>query len=246
MPSGTLYWRVRSHHGLASETSDAVTSWSPVRTVVVPSDTRALSSLTVDVMGGSGIRSHTETYSGFTADNAPFGIVQLAGPAPAGGLTVTLASSDADVASVPASVTVPAGEATYRFQIDPKQVLTATPVTLSATVDGQTVEAPLTVLPPDLQSLEIGAGSPVVARVQGGTSIVGWLVFNGRAPDGSVIALSSDNAAAVVPTTTSAVEDGPTTFTITTDDVPATTTVTITATWKGESVSQTLTVDPAS
>ncbi len=188
LPSGTLFWRVRSHHGLASATSDAVTAWSPVRSIVVPGDAAGLASLTVDVMGGSGIRSHTETYSGITADNAPFGIVQLAGPAPAGGVTVSLASSDPAVASVPASVTVPAGEATYRFPVDPKQVLTATPVTLSATADGRTVEAPLTVLPPSLQSLEIGAGSPVVARVRGGTSIVGWLVFDGRAPDGSGIA----------------------------------------------------------
>jgi hypothetical protein len=246
LPAGTLYWRVRSHHGLASATTDAVTAWSPVRTIVVPAGTRSLSSLTVDVMGGSGIRSHTETYSGVTADNAPFGIVQLAGPAPAGGVVVALASSNPDVASVPGSVSVPAGEATYRFPIDPKQVLTATPVTLSATVDGQTVETPLTVLPPDLQGLEIGAGSPVVARVTGGTSIVGWLTFNGRAPEGSVIALSSDQPAAVVPASVSAGENGPTTFTIATTDVAMTTTVTITATWKGKSVTQTLTVAPAS
>ncbi len=78
--------------------------------------------------------------------------VVLSGPAPAGGVTVSLSSSDFAAASLPASVVVAGGASTAPFTIVTTAVYTATPVTISAFYLGVTKSATLTVNPPAPQT----------------------------------------------------------------------------------------------
>ena len=90
----------------------------------------------------------------------------------AGGFTVTLASGNPAVATVPASVTVPAGVTHASFAVPTSLVTASTPVTISASLDGVTRSAVLTVNPAqvDAEAPDTGivsavdaAGAPVVA-----------------------------------------------------------------------------------
>ncbi len=74
--------------------------------------------------------------------------VTLTGAAPAGGLVVSLSSSDPSVAQLPQTVTIPAGaDYSPAFSITTKAVTSPTPVTISATYAGTVVSAVLTVAP---------------------------------------------------------------------------------------------------
>jgi hypothetical protein len=74
------------------------------------------------------------------------GTVTLSGPAPSGGAVVSLSSSNPSVASVPASVTVPAGATSATFTVNTSVVVVSTTVTISASYNGTTQTATLTVL----------------------------------------------------------------------------------------------------
>jgi Right handed beta helix region/Viral BACON domain/Protein of unknown function (DUF1565) len=76
------------------------------------------------------------------------GTVTLATAAPAGGAVVTLASSNLNAATVPASVTVAANATTATFAIATKAVTAVTAVTITATRSGVAKTATLTVNPP--------------------------------------------------------------------------------------------------
>lgn len=69
----------------------------------------------------------------------------LSAGAPAGGALVTLSSSNG-VANVHSSVTVPKGSRSVTFTINTAIVLASTPVTISASYNGTTWAAVLTVL----------------------------------------------------------------------------------------------------
>ncbi len=81
-----------------------------------------------------------------TGGNPSLGTVTLSPPAPAGGATVMLSSSNPAVASVPASVGVPGGANLASFTITTAGVTFTTPVTITATYNG-TQSAVLTVAP---------------------------------------------------------------------------------------------------
>lgn len=72
--------------------------------------------------------------------------VTLSGPAPAGGVVVTLASNR-KAAKVPASITVPAGATSAAFTANTKVVLVKKIATISASYAGVTKTAKLTVTP---------------------------------------------------------------------------------------------------
>jgi hypothetical protein len=74
------------------------------------------------------------------------GTVTLSGPAPAGGAQVMLSSSNAAAASVPASVTVPAGSTSATFTVNTSIVLISTSATISASYNSTTQTASLAVL----------------------------------------------------------------------------------------------------
>ena len=76
------------------------------------------------------------------------GTVTLTSGAPSAGAAVSLASSNANVAVVPASLTVAAGATSATFTISTTSVTASTPVTISATYSGTTQTASLTVTPP--------------------------------------------------------------------------------------------------
>jgi hypothetical protein len=62
-----------------------------------------------DVVAGNVALTLTLSAGGANANSSLTGLVALTSPAPTGGATVTLSSSNSSVASVPASVTIPAG-----------------------------------------------------------------------------------------------------------------------------------------
>jgi len=131
------------------------------------------------------------------------GAVYLLSPAPASGTVVTLASGDPSVASVPASVIVPAGSSSATFTITTQPVTSSTAVSFTATLNGQTITSinQLTVeAPPLIQGLTL---TPASANPATNPSVSGHIVLNEVVPpnsSGVVVALSSSNpAAAAVP-----------------------------------------------
>ncbi|HVG18607.1 MAG TPA: hypothetical protein VNI02_06105, partial [Blastocatellia bacterium] len=101
-----------------------------------------------------------------TGGNSSQGTVTLTGAAPAGGVIVTLASSNTSVANVPASVTVPAGSGNATFSVTTGSVTSSTIITISAAQGSITRTATLTVAPPApatdmvaIQRAEYSAGS---------------------------------------------------------------------------------------
>lgn len=246
LPAGLHYWRVRSFHGLAGPSTQAATAWSATRSFTVSNAAPQVRSLTIDVFtkGGVVLRSHTHVFSGTNEDNEAFGIVQLTSPAPVGGETVTLTSSNPKAAVVPASVVVPAGQGQKSFTIRPLQVLSSAKVTLSAAIGSQAATAPLTVDPASLMKIDIGAGPPAPNVFSGGTPQIGSILTNGVAPVGNVIHLSISSPAASVPATVDVLPGQLPTFSITTQQVATTTPVVITATWRGKSIPVKMTLQP--
>src|SRR2546426_1680769 len=73
------------------------------------------------------------------------GTVTLNAPAPAGGAQVALSSSNPSVASVPASVTVPAGATSVTFTVNTSIVVFSQSVTITASYNGSSRSATLIV-----------------------------------------------------------------------------------------------------
>jgi hypothetical protein len=73
------------------------------------------------------------------------GTVTLSGPAPAGGAQILLSSSNG-AASVPSSVTVPAGATSATFRVNTSPVLFTTSANISGSYNGTTRTATLTIL----------------------------------------------------------------------------------------------------
>lgn len=131
-----------------------------------------------------------------TGGSSSTGVVTLSGPAPANGVSVSLASSNPSAASLPTLVTIPAGANSGTFTVTTTPVSTSACATISASVNGVTVSAPLLVLAPVLTSVTL---SP--SRVAGGRSSIGTVTLSGPAPAGGVAVslTSSDFLAAMVP-----------------------------------------------
>ena len=75
------------------------------------------------------------------------GTVQISGIAPAGGLMVSLTSSNTSAAGVPASVTIPEGRSSVTFTVSHKKVATQSVVTITASLAGVQETTMLTVTP---------------------------------------------------------------------------------------------------
>ena len=166
------------------------------------------------------------------------GSVTLSGPAPAGGVTVALSSSDPSV--IPSSVTVAAGATTANFAVTTHSVATTTSITISGTFHG-TQTTTLTVLPLAIVSVTLNPSTVI-----GGTSSTGTVTLGAPAPAGGVVVpLSSNNAAAIIPNSvTVAAGSSSATFTATTIPVSSSTPVTISGTLNGTATGS-LTVNPA-
>ena len=165
-------------------TGGTVASDTVVSLTATPSN--GTKSVAITVKPGGSLQSLTFQDSVIRNGATTTGTITLAGPAPVGGVTVALTSNAANV-SVPASVTVPAGEtqATFSIQsIGTKSVAT----TISATYDGKKVSAVLTIVRPMLAGLSLDKSS-----VKGGTENASLTVtLATAAPAGGVtVTLSS-------------------------------------------------------
>jgi len=180
--------------------------------------------------------------SAVTRGEESTGTVTLSSAAPTGGTAVMLSSTETAVANVPANVTVAAGATSASFAISTSQGLSS-PVTvkISATLDDAARSAALTVVPP-LSHLFFWTN-----RVAAGTALTGTVgLALPAAAGGAVVSLStSDPAVATVPATVT-ISPGATSgnFTVTTNTVTAATTVTITASYGGDTKSMILDVVP--
>jgi len=227
-------------------TSSAVTA--PTQVVVTASYGRSQTTDTLTVNPTAGLASVSLSPSSVVGGNPPGNYTNAAvlnGPAPAGGATIALSSSNPAVASVPASVQVAAGATTSaNFPITTTPVAAGTPITISASYQGVTVNAQLMVNVATPLAVQLSQAS-----VKGGTKVPSnYVKMDGPAPAGGLtISLTSSNpAVAAVPATVtvSAGLRNSQSFAITTTAVKSSTPVTISASYHGITQSANLTVTP--
>jgi hypothetical protein len=171
------------------------------------------------------------------------GTVALSGPAPSGGVSVSLSSNNAST-TVPTSVTVAGGSSAATFIVSTSKVASSTSVTVTASYNGVSKTASLSIAPDPTTSLSSVSISP--ASVASGTSATGTVTLTAAAPAGGItVSLSSSDTSATLPASV-AVAAGRTTatFTVTTHSVAATTPVTLTSTYNGVSKTTALTITP--
>jgi hypothetical protein len=167
----------------------------------------------------------------------------LNNPAPSGGVTVSLSSSNPSAAPVPASVVIPAGQYLSNVSITTGTVSAVTDVTITATLPTGSVTNTLQIEPPPaVSSVSL---NPSTTTGTSGSS--GNVQLSQPAPGaGATVSLSSSNpSVASVPSSVTVTSDQTSAnFTVTTANVTTSTTVTITATLGSTSASATLTVNP--
>ncbi len=177
---------------------------------------------------------------GFTT----YGSVTLSIPAQVGGAVVTLASSNPSLVSVPASVVVPQGYAYISFQYNTAAVTVATAVPVTATFNGQTASAVVTLSPAPIVAL---AGL-TLNEVVGGQLATGTVTLNNfpRNPAGAVITLASADTGTLQVPVTVTVPYGyySASFTATTKVVSAIKAVSVNAAYNGTTVSGSTNVNP--
>ncbi len=166
------------------------------------------------------------------------GTVTLTSPAPAGGLTVTL-TSDKAFATVPATMVVAAGASTGTFTVTTSSVPSDGVANLSASDNGGTGNAQLTVTAN--LGLQLALNPTMVVGGTGSTATVTLSAPAGAG--GVVVALSSDKTFATVPgTVTVAAGSTTATFTVSTVAVPFDSSANISATSGGSTASMPLTI----
>ena len=138
-------------------TRGAVTAWSAARSFTVSNAPPQVESLTIDVFteGGVVLRSHTHVFSGTNEDNEAFGIVQLTTPAPAGGDNHRPGQQQPEGGGSPAVDLGPRRAGTRELHDPAAAGRRPAPLTLSGTLGGHAVTAPLTVDPASLNQVFI-------------------------------------------------------------------------------------------
>jgi trimeric autotransporter adhesin len=210
-------------------------------TVTAPAPTAALSAISLN----------PATVQGGATGSAT---VTLTAPAPAGGAVVSLTSSNTAAATVPASLTVPAGVTSASTSaVATSAVGSTTTSVISATFNGTTRNATLTVAgaapppPPPPASAALDTVGIAPASVQGGSTASTTVTLTAPAPaGGAVVSFSSSNTAAATVPSTMTVPEGVNsrvvpTF-VSTSPVTATTTSVISATYNGVTRTATITV----
>jgi Beta-propeller repeat len=232
LPTTTHFWRVRGVNvvGVAG-------AWSATRSVTPQAAPPPAQLATLDL--------NPATVSAGT-QSAGTAITDVS--ATDGGV-VTLSSSNPAVASVPATATIAPNGFTATFAVSTVAVATTTSVTITASFNGATRSAVLTVTGgtppagPTLQSVTISPSS-----VTGGNPTSGFVTLSGGAPvGGATVALSSSNPALASVPASVTVGSGSSAwgFSVATTSVSTTTSVTITATYDGISRTSTLTLTAA-
>ena len=161
--------------------------------------------------------------------------VSLTGNAGVGGLKVDLSVNDPS-ATVPTSVTVPFGQLFAAFSVSTFPVIDDRTVTIKASADGLVKTKQITIERPRLITVTL---SP--SAFAGGEQVTGTVRLTGNAPQGGIfVALSSSDAAVTVPTSVM-VDAGKyeATFDAAVLPVTADKNVTISATHRGQTVTET-------
>jgi|GEM_PF-1624496 len=127
-----------------------------------------------------------------TGGKSVMGTITLASPAPQGGRTVTITSSNS-IVTPPKSVTIPAGAAVATFAVPTSIVRYDTPVTVTATSGNIVLKAALTVKAPVLTGLTVTPNS-----LMGGQGIVLTATISSAAPAGG-ITVNLTNSSKIVP-----------------------------------------------
>ncbi len=251
LTAGTKFWRVRSQHGYSGAT-EAYTDWSATGSFVVSAAAVSVGAVTFP----------SRKFSGGEAR----GSVDLTGPAPSGGATVSLSSSHpALLPELPESRVVPAGSTSVNVLVAPTGfpnslrgmrvgfVTEPTPVTVTASYAGSSASTMITLLPPRLNDTPLQL-FPVKAT--GGADMLGIVDLevgcfagfcDGLAPPGGFdVSLSSSSPAASVPATfTIPAGAGGDSFPISTTPVDEETHVTISARAGTATTHWALTLTPA-
>lgn len=190
----------------------------------------SLSSLTLSPTSVQGGGSSTAT-------------VTLTGTAPTGGTQVSV-YSDSGVASVPATVTVPAGQSSATFTVSTASVSSGTSAQITATVGSASRSATLQITAPAAM-LTLNSVSVSPSSIASGATATGTVVLSGAAPvGGAVVSLTSGNTAVATVASSVTVPAGSTsaTFAVVAKTVSANTAVTLYASYAGATRTTTLTV----
>jgi hypothetical protein len=169
------------------------------------------------------------------------GTVTLNGPAPVGGLTISLASSSPS-AVVPSSVKVMAGATSANFNIQTSAVASLTSATITASKLGVSKTGLLTIQPASGFNLTMAPST-----VMGGSKTIGTVNLGSTSAVSRTVTLTDNSsylttpASVVVPAGASSA-----TFTVGTAYVTSTATRTVTATFGGTSKSASVTITPTS
>ena len=141
-------------------------------------------------------------------------------------LSVHLSSSNEAVVSVPAEVTIMPRKSSITFNVTTRPTSVVTDVTIAASLSTHTATSKVTVAPPVLAAIALNQSSVVALG-----SVTGTISLTGAAPpNGVVVSLSTDKAAAAVPASIHVASgSAQRTFTVTTNPVAATTNATISA-----------------
>jgi hypothetical protein len=167
------------------------------------------------------------------------GIVRLFAPAPAGGITVKLSSSNPAVASCQDSLTIPAGAVSATFAITTKIVTVKTAVKFKAEFEGEVKSATLNVQAAGLYRLTVSPSS-----VCGGVLVTGKVSLSCPSSVDIVVNLASSHPTIASCPTTVTIPAGQllASFAIKTTSVHATTSVDISASHNGVVKTAVLTV----
>ena len=171
----------------------------------------------------------------------------LTAPAPAGGATVSVATTNKGAVSVPATVTIPAGSVFVSVPITINSISQTTPVVLPSGLDSITASSPILLVNgtsgitvPLLSAMNVSTKT-----ITGGNSLTGRVTLTSAAPEGgTAVALSSsDSAVASIPATVVVpAGSAAASFPIKTYAQAANTTVKINTTLNGESLGIPVTV----
>ncbi|HXI30960.1 MAG TPA: hypothetical protein VNG89_21135, partial [Vicinamibacterales bacterium] len=149
--------------------------------------------LLITAGGSTGLNSLSVNPVSLVGGASTTGAVSLSGPAPSGGAVVTLSKALSNggagpvPATVPASVTIPAGQTTASFAIGTSAVTATTTVRISAAFGGATLNVDMTVFP-------LLAQVSFAGNIPGGSAATGTVNLNGPAPPGgTAVSLSSAN-----------------------------------------------------
>ena len=165
--------------------------------------------------------------------------ITLSGHAPLGGLVVEL-ESDESAASVPSSITVAEGQKTATLNITTGKVTEETYAYITATIDGVSTEASLTIRPKSIKPTTLSITESLV----GGANGSGTITLSDPAPEGGLdVDLATNNAAVSLPLVVK-IEAGSKTanFTFSTSAVSSTITATVSAKANGATVTDTIEV----